>query len=147
MLPEKIVKGLVIDPVRKTTSVVEYDGNDRFSVEDHLKVYSYDFRIIEENDEDDNSTGRICMFYQSNQKDLIFNKPFSIDDNVFFGTGFIVKLGDYQGDYDFNTETLTEEEIIGITSMIGFNLKINYKERVVYEIESIEEIEEEVMSV
>ncbi len=143
MFPEKIVKGLYIDPVTKTTSVVEYNGNHPHCVENQLKTYNIEYRFIENTKDDETgTTNKICLFFESNQDDLIFNKPFSVDDRVFFGAGFIVKLGEYENDRDFNTESLTKDEIMEISSIIGFNIKVNYKERVVYEVESFEEIDE-----
>lgn len=143
MFPEKIVKGLYIDPVTKTTSVVEYNGNNPRCVENQLKTYNIEYRFIEKDEDEETGTdSKICLFFQSDQKDLIFEKPFSVYGVVFFGAGFIVKLGEYENDRDFNTESLTKDEIMEISGMIEYNIKVNYKERVVYEVESFEEIDE-----
>ena len=132
----KMVKGLLIDPYTKNTSVVEYNGNDRFCIE-RLLDCDVEYRNIGEHDVT-KTKGQICLFIPHEQSDMIMEKPFAFNDSVFFGSGVIVKLGNYDNEYEFCTETLTKKEMVELSEQIKFNLKIKYKEIVTKEIEEIE---------
>lgn len=136
----KMVEGLMIDPTTKTIEVVKYNGNESNCIQTLLKSRNTDYRMISSNDK--KYKDKICLFIQNNQEDLIMEKPFSFGESVFFGKGVIVKLGNYNGDYDFNTQNLPKELVEDFKETINFNLKVNYKEKIVYEIESIEEVDE-----
>lgn len=132
----KMVKGLLIDPITKNTSVIEYDGNDRFCIETLLDN-DVEYRNIGE-DDITKTKGKICLFIPHKQSDMIMEKPFAFDGSVFFGSGVIVKLGSYENEYQFCTETLTKKEIKELSECIVFNIKVKYKEIVTKEIEEIE---------
>jgi hypothetical protein len=132
----KMVKGLLIDPITKNVSVVEYNGNTTHCIETLLDN-NVEYRIIGEQNPL-KTKGQLCLFIQHKQSSMISEKPFSFCDSVFFGSGVIVKLGNYENEYDFCTETLTKKEMNELSECVGFNIKVKYKEIVTKEIEEIE---------
>ena len=136
--PVKMVKGLLINPFNKSVTEVEYNGNNRFCVEDTLEKHYVDYRTINGEGIKDKT---ICMFIDNDQEDLVTtDKPFSFNGDVFFGKALIVKLGEYENEYDFNTKSLSKKLLKELPTEINFNLKVNFKEETEYRtvVESIE---------
>ena len=130
--PIKMVNGLMINPNTNKVELVQYDGNYRGCIENLLGT-STNYRMI-------NGVGleknKICLFIEHEQDET--KKPFSFGDDIFFGKGVIVKLGNHQNEYDFHTKSLSKKLIKELSESISLNLKVNYKIREVIEVESVE---------
>lgn len=122
----KMVKGLMINPKTKKVKVVEYDGNDRFCIERLLKTNLTEYRFI---NGDKIEEDKVCLFIEGDQNELTRRKGFSIGEHVFFGKAVIVMLGEYENDFQFNTESLPQDFMDSFISSIDMNLKITYKSK------------------